>query len=143
MTTWVVVADNSRARFFSAEKPASPLSEVMDLAHPESRLREGELVTDKSGRDRNPARGAHGVGSEDTHKQEEAERFALMLCDELEKARNADRFHKLYIVAAPAFLGLLRKHQSPGVRQRIVQEIDKNLTTHDPTAIRSHLPKYL
>lgn len=143
MTTWVLVADASRARFFAAEKPASPLAEIQDLTYPEARLHEGDLVTDKQGRDRNPGRGGHGVGSEASHKQEGADRFALMVCNELESARNTDAFRKLYIVAAPAFLGLLRKHQSSALKQLIASEVDKNLTTRDPPAIRTHLPEYL
>ncbi|MES9844878.1 MAG: host attachment protein, partial [Candidatus Sedimenticola sp. 6PFRAG5] len=47
---WIVVADTSRARIFSADKPASSLVEIQTLAHPESRLHEGDLVSDKAGR---------------------------------------------------------------------------------------------
>jgi protein required for attachment to host cells len=143
MPTWVLVADNSRARFFMAEKPASPLAEVQDLAYPEARLHEGDLVTDKNGRDRNPGHGAHGFGNDGTAKQEGADRFALMVCNELEAARNSGSFRKLYVVAAPAFLGMLRKHQSPAMKQLVAGEVDKNLATQDPSTIRKHLPDYL
>jgi protein required for attachment to host cells len=144
MAIWVLVADNSRARFFTAEKPAGPLTETRDLANPEARLHEGDLVSDKTGRDRNPSTGtAHGVGADASHKQEGADRFALHVCDELDAARAAGDFHKLYILAAPAFLGLLRKHQSAPLKQTIVAELDKNLATQDPAAIRKHLPEYL
>jgi protein required for attachment to host cells len=143
MTTWVLVADNSRARFFAAEKAASPLKEVRDLTYPEARLHEGDLVTDKSGRDRSMGSGAHGLGIEASHKQDGAERFALLVCNELESARNSGAFNKLYVVAAPAFLGMLRKHQSSALKQLVAGEVDKNLATHEPTVIRKHLPDYL
>ena len=143
MTTWVLVADNSRARFFAADKASSPLQEVRDLLYPEARLHEGDLVTDKPGRDRNPGTGAHGVGSDASHKQDGADRFALEVCNELESARNDGAFRKLYIVAAPQFLGLLRKHQSSPLRQMVAAELDKNLTTQDCDAIRKHLPDFL
>jgi len=143
MSTWVLVADNSRARFFEAEKAASPLSEMHDLTYPEARLHEGDLVTDRNGRDRNPGKGAHGVGSDGSAKQEGADRFALMVCNELESARNSGSFRKLYVVAAPAFLGMLRKHQSSALKQLVVGEVDKNLSTKDPATIRKHLPDYL
>lgn len=144
MTTWVLVADNSRARFFQAEKAASPLTELSTLAYPEARLHEGDLVTDRSGRDRNPSSGgAHGLGSESVHKKESAERFAQQVCEELEAARNGGRFNKLYVVAAPAFLGLLRKHQSPALRQVVAGEVDKNLSTQDGPTIRKQLPDFL
>ena len=144
MTTWVLVADNSRARFFAAEKAASPLNEVRDLTYPEARLHEGDLVTDKGGRDRNPSTGgAHGLGIESAHKQDGADRFAQQVCSELEAARNTGEFSKLYVVAAPTFLGLLRKHQSPALRQLVAGEVDKNLSTKDPAAIRKQLPDFL
>jgi len=143
MTTWVLVADNSRARFFAAEKAASPLIEVRDLAFPEARLHEGDLVTDKAGRDRNPGGNTHGFGGESEHKHDGAERFAVQVCSELEAARTSGTFNKLYVVAAPAFLGLLRKHQSAPLRHLIAGEIDKNLSTRDGAEIRKHLPDYL
>ncbi|MBK1700532.1 host attachment protein [Thiococcus pfennigii] len=144
MPTWVLVADNSRARLFSAEKPASPLIEFRDLTSPEGRLHEGDLVTDKRGRDQNPASGTlHGLDPSTTRKQDAAERFAQQICEELDVARARAELSKLYVVAAPAFLGLLRRNQSNALRQTIAGEIDKNLTTQDPTTIRKHLPDYL
>jgi protein required for attachment to host cells len=142
MTTWVVVADNSRARFFAADKPASPLLEIRDLTHPEARLHEGDLVTDKAGRDKGPA-GGHGVGTAQAHKTDGADKFASAVCSELDAARASGSFDKLYVVAAPGFLGLLRKHQSSALRQMVAGEVDKNLSTRDPIAIRRHLPDFL
>ena len=130
MTTWVLVADTSRARIFSAEKPASPLQEIRDLTHPEARLHEGDLVTDK-------------VGNDQVHKQDGADKFASQVCSELDAARGGGEFRKLYVVAAPAFLGLLRKHQSAPLKQMVAGEVDKNLSTQSPADIRKQLPDYL
>ena len=142
MTTWVLVADNSRARIFSAEKAASDLVEIQDLTHPEARLHEGDLVTDKGGRDKGPD-GGHGVSHEQAHKTDGADKFASTVCSELDASRASGRFKKLYIVAAPTFLGLLRKHQSNALKQLIAGEVDKNLSTQDPASIRKHLPDFL
>ncbi len=143
MPTWILVADASRARIFAADKALSPLNEIRTLTFPEARLHEGDLVTDKGGRDRNPGVGAHGFNGEDAHKQDNADRFASHVCQELESARNAGEFRKLYVVAAPGFLGMLRHHQSSALRQMIAGEVDKNLSTQDPTTIRKCLPDYL
>ncbi len=143
MPTWILVADNSRARIFAAKKAAGSIEEVSTLTFPEARLHEGDLTTDKGGRSHAPGAGAHGINGEEMHKQDNADRFASLICDDLEIARNQGRFNKLYIVAAPALLGLLRKHQSAPLRQLIAGELDKNLTTHTPGAIRKHLPDYL
>ena len=143
MPTWILVAANSRARIFPAEKAAGPITEISSMAFPEGRLHEGDLTTDKAGRGQAPGAGAHGVNGGDGPKQDNAERFASLLCEDLESARTQGRFSKLYIVASPALLGLLRKHQSPPLRQRVVGELDKNLTTQSPEAIRRHLPDFL
>lgn len=142
MAIWVVVADNSRARFFTAEKSASPLIEMRDMTNPEARLHEADLVSDKGGRERGMA-GAHGFGTASERKHEGVEKFAAAVCAELEAARSSAELTKLYVVAAPSFLGLLRKHQSHALRQVIGAEIDKNLSVQDPETIRSNLPDYL
>jgi protein required for attachment to host cells len=143
MTTWVLVADTYRARIFGAERPASPLSELRDLTSPEARLHEGDLVSDKGGRDTNPMAGGHGLGDNRSHKQDIADRFAQQVCDLLESARVAGELTKLYVIAAPAFLGLLRKHQSPSIKHLVAGEIDKCLASQDAASIRKHLPEYL
>ncbi|MGB5833188.1 MAG: host attachment protein [Thiohalocapsa sp.] len=143
MTIWVVAADNSRARFFSAAKARSPLQETRDLVDPRARLHEGDLVTDRGGRDGRAGSPIHGVDSDSSAKDEGADRFAQQICMELDSARVEGEFQKLYIVAAPALLGLLRKHQTGPLRALVAGEIDKNLAGHGTNAIRGHLPDYL
>ncbi len=143
MTTWVLVADNSRARFFAADKARSPLQEIRDMVDPQARLHEGDLVTDRDGRDRTPGAQFHGVGSDRSFKDDGADRFAQQVCAELDAARTQSAFEKLYIIAAPGFLGLLRKHQTSPLRQLIAGEVDKNMTIQSSEAIRGHLPDFL
>mgnify|MGYP002063993804 CR=1 FL=1 len=57
--------------------------------------------------------------------------------------RQRKAFGKLYVLGAPAFLGMLRKHQSAGLRNLISDEIAKDLTTQTPERIRAQLPEYL
>ncbi len=142
MSIWVLVADASRARLFKALKRNGPLEEVRDWAHPESRLHEGDLVTDGSGSNRGPG-GRHGVSADPVHKPAEAGRFAHELVQDLEKARNGESFSRLYLVASPKVLGLLRKHASSGLLQRVSGEIAKDLTTCSVGEIRAQLPAHL
>ncbi len=142
-TTWVVVADSSRARIFSAEKPSSPLEEIQTLSHPEGRLHQGDLVSDKPGRDNNASYGSHNMGHETDAKEEESLRFAAMVCERLEDGRCRGQFDKIYVIAAPSFLGLLRKQQNSALRKMVAAEISKNLSTLTPIEIRKSLPQYL
>jgi protein required for attachment to host cells len=140
---WVVVGDSSRARIFTAERPTASLEEIETLTHPAGRLHEGDLVADKAGRDRSPGSTSHDMGGKTDVKHEQALRFASQLNDTLESARTADRFSKLYIIAAPAFLGILRKQMSAALQKLVAEEIPKELTLQNPADIRKYLPEYL
>ena len=55
--TWILVADSSRARIFSAETPSSALIEINTLAHPQGRLHEQNLSSDLPGHEASPISG--------------------------------------------------------------------------------------
>ena len=141
--TWIVVADANRARFFAADDPADPLFEIETLSNPEARLHEGDLVSDRGGRDLGPTGSSHGLGNGSKARDETADRFAGIVCEHLERGRQRGAFDRLYVVGAPTFLGLLRKHQSTGVRGLITDEIAKDLTTQTAKHIRDRLPEKL
>jgi protein required for attachment to host cells len=140
---WIVVADAYRARFFVAEDPVAQLREIETLSNPEARLHEGDLVSDRGGRDRSASGSSHGLDTGSAAKDETANRFAGLVCDHLERGRQKGAFGKLYVIGAPTFLGLLRKHQSAELRGLIGGEIAKDLTTQTPESIRSRLPDSL
>ena len=141
--TWVVVADTSRARIFSVDTPASQLFETETLTHPEARLHKGDLISDRSGRDRNSVTGTHNLGPASDAKEDEAARFATEVCNRLEQGRIKCQFDKLYIVAAPSFLGLIRKHQTPALKKIIAGEVSKNMALKTAEEIKKCLPEYL
>ncbi len=143
-TTWVIAADSSRARILAAGTRNGPLKEVEDLVHTESRLQEHELRTDTRGRAFDSGgQGRHAMEPKNSAKHQEAIRFAKQVCDTLSAAQGAGRYEKLYIVAAPSFLGLLRERLNPVVQNRIAGEVNKNLAMLSPQDIRQHLPEYL
>ncbi|AWL13137.1 hypothetical protein HMF8227_02685 [Saliniradius amylolyticus] len=141
MTTWVVAADASRARIFSRERPGDELIELEAMTNPEARLSEQGLVTDRGGAATNGTQGGmHGVDGEHEFKEHEMEKFAKHVAERLYKARMEKHYHKLYVMAAPSFLGLLRKNYHSEVSHVLAAEVDKNLTLHSEADIRKHLP---
>ncbi len=82
--TWVLVADNSRARIFLAETRNGPLLEIEALAHPESRLHAQELTSDLPGRAFDSGgQGRHAMELEVEPKQHEVHAFAKQISDRL------------------------------------------------------------
>ena len=144
MTTWVVAADSSRARILSCQNRQGHLEEVEALVRPESRLHGQALQSDGPGRAFDSGgQGRHAMEPKVDVKQQEAIRFAKQVCDTLTAAHGQGRFSKLYIVAAPAFLGLLRDGLHAPVHQAIAGSVAKNMASHGLDEIRSHLPDFL
>ena len=141
----IVVADSSRARVFTTDSPSSPLKEIETMAHPEGRMHEQDMVSDLPGKDfgQGDGAGGHAYQDETDPKQQEVIDFAKRTADYLDDARKANKLDQLLIVAAPAFLGELRKQMSEQANECVVFESAKNLTQHSLEDIRNHLPKFL
>ena len=141
---WVVVADSSQARIFGANSRGGSLTELERFEHPESRMKDQDLKTDKAGR-MYSMQGEFRTTAEQTPARKlEAERFAQKLADHLEKSQHNNRFERLIIAAAPSFLGMLRNSLKDTTRKTLSNELDKDLCrVEKPEEIRKRLPEYL
>ena len=141
--TWVVVADNSRARIFTAETPSSPLIEVDSIVHPEARMHDRDITSDLPGRGAGGGGARHSYETETDAKDHENAGFAKRIAGFLDEARKSDKFKQLIIVAAPSLLGNLRGDLNDQTRKMVSLELDKNLSQLSPTDIRKHMPEFL
>ncbi|MDD5462393.1 MAG: host attachment protein [Methylococcales bacterium] len=142
-STWILVADSTRARIFTAETPSSPLEEVEVLAHTKGRLYDREITSDLPGRIKSKDGIGHTYEQPTDPKKHEIDNFAHYVCKCLEEAHNANKFEQLLIVAEPSFLGMIRMHLPEQIKKRVCFELDKNIATHSADDIRKHLPTYL
>jgi len=140
MTTWILVADSSRARFFVLESRIEPLRELDGMVHLEGRMRDQDEVSDRQG----GIAGGHGEGDHTFEaptdlKHHEAEVFAKQITEKLEHGRVNHEFNKLILVAPPAFLGALRLALNEQTSKLITSSLDKNLVAEDEAVIRGHI----
>ena len=152
-TGWVVVADEAIARILvsDGETPGA-LRPERALTDPKAHAQEGELDHERGRRSgvvsseggqpagRNAGGGAslvNSAGEEDVHL--EAKSFARRVADELAEACREQRFEELTIIAAPRFLGMLRKELDASVRERVVCELDKDLIHESEADIAARL----
>ena len=127
-----------------AESGNSPLVDEKDFIHPESRLREQDLVSDGPGSESDSGGfGKHSMGHEKAAHQKQAEAFAHELRDEIDKLRRSSDLRRIYLVASPKFLGLLRSSISKQCTELLSGEVNKDLVDHSIEDIRSHLPNRL
>jgi protein required for attachment to host cells len=143
----VVVADESEARFYDIAGAKAPLRLCGRVANPAAHLHDRDLKSDRPGRVYNRAataggrRGSvahHATGGERRPRVQQAQRFARRIAQELEQARQHDRFDRLVLMAGPRFLGTLRTALRKSLRDAI--EVPKDLVHQGEGAVREHLP---
>lgn len=138
-TRWIVAADSSRARIFKA-LPGNKLEELETLTHPRSRLADRDMASDRPGQsvDRG-GEGRHSLEPSTDPKRQEAVNFSRIVAAKLDKARSLQQYQELVIMAAPAFLGMLREQLSKQVEQSVIREVSKNISALSAEEIRKHL----
>lgn len=137
---WVLVAESSRAKIYSAKSRKSPFSEIEDLIHPEGRMHEGDLVSDVPGSDGGTTgQGRHVIDDKTSAREQQNIDFATQIVHRLEDGRKQAAFDELVLIAPPAFLGILRSRLSKTLMERVSLEIDKNLVKQSAATIAEHV----
>ena len=121
-TTWIVAADASRARILQVLDRDQRLQEIDALLNPGGRMQDRELTTDA-----HPRRNL-STREEPSAVEHSVELFSKRLGDYLEKARTDHRYDRLYLVAPPKVLGLMRKELGKEVEKLVADELPKDLS---------------
>jgi len=138
--TWIVVAMNAKARFFTAVSNQE-LEEHDALMHEEGRMKTSDLISDKPGRTfDNFGTGKHHKGSLNEPKVEEMNKFAREVSDHLHQLEKEGEIKQLYVIASPKFLGHLLSVLNNNLKSLLKGQIDKDVVSQTTDKIRSYLP---
>ena len=141
-TIAIIVADSAHAKFFLKAGKNAPLEEIIGWINQRGRDHERDLVTSRPGRTLDRQGGAlHSMDPRTSTKTHQAMEFAKHLSLELEKYAAQGKFKQLIIIAAPKFLGMIRQHLSPNIKQKIIYEVDKNATLQDARSLSQRVQK--
>lgn len=150
MRVRVVVASESDAAFYDLESRRGRPTLVNRLSDPQARLHDRDFKSDRPGRvfdhaapagGRRGAVARHGTGGERRPRKHEAVLFARRIAEELEGARGRQEFDRLVVMAAPGFLGVLRKAIPESVRSSVAAEVHKDLVRGSVRAMQTHIPQ--
>jgi protein required for attachment to host cells len=141
MTQWVLIGDASGIRIFSTKGRMDRLESVMEIANPNARLRNQELVTDEPGRmaKGGSSRTKSAMDPHTTAHEEAAIDFARSVAQTLNHQLESHAYSSLSLVAPPHFLGLLRSHLSKEVTQHLHSTLTKDLVNTPAKELPSHL----
>lgn len=138
--TWIVVADGARAHVVRNDGPGTGLTAVpkgeMATENPPTR----ETGSDRPGRSYESVGGArHALAPRVDWHQHQKDVFARNVAKMLDEAASAGNFERLILVAPPHTLGELRQALKPQTRQRVIAEINKDLTSLPIPELADHL----
>lgn len=138
---WVVVANEATAVIYQCPRREDQWDRVMVLQNDAARGREAELSTDREGRSFDShGRGRHAMTREKSGpKRHAAESFARTVAQRLEKVLHGHQYAAYALIAAPRFLGLLRKELGASSLPEPVLSIDKDVVGQDVALIRKLL----
>jgi protein required for attachment to host cells len=128
ISTWILVANKARAVVLtvSSVRERPTIVEVID--HPEGRLLESEMKSDRPGQSfdsRGVAR--HSLQPKESPSKHETRAFARSLAFMLDAAADTGKFDQLVLVCAHELLGELRNALHVQVSARVVLEVAKDI----------------
>ncbi len=127
--TWILVANAAQAKLYTNQGPNKGVELVSEYAHPESREKGSELVSDRPGHNQGHGNGRGAYVPQTSPKQNAAEHFARHLAGMLDEGRSHARYERLILTASSPFIGMLKQHLPAGVSKLITACVDRDYTS--------------
>lgn len=132
----IVVADRETARFYRHARPGAPLEPAGVLNRPSL----GDRNADRPGRAFESANQArHAMEPPTSYQEAERQAIAAEIAAITHAAIDEFEVDQLVLVAEPKVLGALRRALRKSARERVVLEIDSNLTKAPPDELAKRL----
>ncbi len=139
-TIWILVANQSEARFYSAERIPGNLVLIDTLTHAEGAAHARDLVSDAPGRVHDRMGSArHSMEPDTGVKDEGRRRFVKAMVGQLKAAQLRGDFARLVLLAAPGVLGVIRKNLTKELKSAVIKEIPKDVIGQDLDKIQTQL----
>jgi protein required for attachment to host cells len=117
---------------------------VEDFANPAGRADDNDLRTDERGRFYGKGERYQGHTADPSvfPVQHENELFAHAIGQRLDHARNEHRYSQLVLMAAPKFLGLIRKNLNKEIEKMVTQEMPKDISNVSDPALLAYIKEH-
>lgn len=138
-TTWILVGNASSARIYRNTGPNKGIELMREFAHPQSREKNADLVTDRPGHNQGAGNGHGSFVPATLPKDHESELFAQELARELDAGRIGNQYSRLVLVASPAFMGNLNQHLNNAVKGLVSDKLEKDYTRATDKELSQHL----
>lgn len=138
---WVIVADGARARVFETHRHAPGLRPVLPYELTINRLRDRERWSDRAGTSHDRVgHGVHSMAASTDPSEHQNDLLAREVAEVLQRGRIANRVDAIVLVAAPEFLGRLRRAIDAQTRALVVAEDSRDLSRLPEHELESRIP---
>ena len=127
--TLILVADGEKALFLRNEGDEKYLNLQVESKQSQDNPPTREQAANRRGRMTGGSGNKSAVEDTDWHELAK-DRFASELSDILYKRAHKGEYEHLLIIASPSTLGELREHLHQEVTDKLIGQIDKDLTNH-------------
>ena len=137
----VVVADEARAILYTRHSRYGPLTKWRELTNDAARMKTEALISDRGGRSFDShGQGRHTMGGEKASpKQHIATVFAKTIAERVAEDMHSGRCRGFALIAAPRFLGELRREIRILVKAEPYATVDKAVVISDESVIEKLL----
>lgn len=126
---WILILGRTGARIFERQGSEKKLHLVWEKSHPEGRLKEGQLVSDRAGREFDPiGKVSHAGGRGGDARKHSDDLFLKTVADHLGGEQREGVFSRLYLVANPHLLGKFRTHLGGDTARMVSGSVEKDLS---------------
>jgi len=123
----VVNANSSACRFYHYNKHRSELTLLKEIQHPENKLKNSELTSDKISHYQANHSGQNAYSPHMDARETKINHFTREIAQVLDHERKQHTFKKLILIAPPHLHGLLFQHLNKHVIELITNNIQKDL----------------
>jgi protein required for attachment to host cells len=139
-TTWIIIADGSRARILTPREERVGFDIVYETASTEAHVPSREIWADRPGHTQESRSSArHSIEPRHDPHEERKAAFIRGLASQLNAAGKENRFDRLILFAPPRCMAELRETLEEGVRRKINAAAPKDLTKVPLSELPSHL----
>ena len=139
----VITANSNHCCIYDYQHKKNQFTLVKEIDHPENRLKNGELLSDRQGH-YNTSHTSRGSFSQDSDTGlVNIDNFARELAQELESERNHHDYTELVLVMPPQMEGYLAQHMNKQVKALIKHVIQKNMMHCTERELLQYLNEHL
>jgi len=141
LTTWILVSDAARARLFEASDTPSTWTELSCYSNPDLRGLPSQGGSGRTVPRTQESNGSarHVIEPHTTSRDKSTKAFARLIVAELLQAHANHRYERLFLVAPPHFLGVLREQLGDPDAAGVAGELGSDLAGLSKGELIKHL----